>query len=357
MSDNTPNVQRALDEFYRLTDEERRQYYNGLLIPSDNETAKNTGAAALSTRRMWTAAELAKADFPEPKWAVPGILPVGLSILGGRPKLGKSWLSLQIAGAVATGGRVFDIRVSKGKVLYMALEDSPRRIKDRMNKQGIPSTADIDFYFTWMLLTDGGLVDLQNAIEREKYSLIVIDTLSRAVGGRVDQKDEGDMTTVIGSLQYMAMDADISLLMNDHHTKPRGFDSNPIDDILGSTAKAAVLDCALGLYREQGKREATLKIVGRDIEEQDYALKFDGLTGCWQNLGEADGVRKDSNEAAVLAAIGALKTAGAPTTNKKIADYTKLDESYTYRLLSQLITAGKVRQGERVGRGVPYELV
>ena len=44
-----------------------------------------------------SADEILTTEWPEPVWAVPGILPVGLGILGGPPKMGKSWLALQIA--------------------------------------------------------------------------------------------------------------------------------------------------------------------------------------------------------------------------------------------------------------------
>ena len=50
---------------------------------------------------LLTADEILTAAWPEPVWAIPGLLPVGLTILAGRPKVGKSWLALQIALAVA----------------------------------------------------------------------------------------------------------------------------------------------------------------------------------------------------------------------------------------------------------------
>ena len=43
-----------------------------------------------------SAADLMRLEFPEPKWAVPGVLPEGINILGGKPKQGKSIFSLNI---------------------------------------------------------------------------------------------------------------------------------------------------------------------------------------------------------------------------------------------------------------------
>ena len=50
-----------------------------------------------------SADDILGADWPEPVWAVPGMLPVGFSLLAGAPKIGKSWLALQIAQAVSSG--------------------------------------------------------------------------------------------------------------------------------------------------------------------------------------------------------------------------------------------------------------
>ena len=123
MSEPTPKVQNLFADFQSLDDEERRQFYTLSMNPPE-DLQMFEGIQPIKTR--WTIEELAKAEFAPPRWAVPGIVPVGLSSLAGRPKLGKSWLALQIAVAVGCGGRLFDLKIDPGKVLYLALEDSPR---------------------------------------------------------------------------------------------------------------------------------------------------------------------------------------------------------------------------------------
>ena len=51
-----------------------------------------------------TAADLMAAELPEVRWIVPAILPEGVTILGGKPKMGKSWLALGLGVSVASGG-------------------------------------------------------------------------------------------------------------------------------------------------------------------------------------------------------------------------------------------------------------
>ena len=87
---------------------------------------------------LLSADEILTTDWPEPVWAIPAILPVGLSVLAGPPKVGKSWLALQFAQAVASGGMALGFPVEFGRVLYLALEDPSRRLKERMVKQNWP---------------------------------------------------------------------------------------------------------------------------------------------------------------------------------------------------------------------------
>ena len=47
------------------------------------------------TPSILTATELMELDFPPPEWLIESLLPEGLTVLSGAPKIGKSWLSLQ----------------------------------------------------------------------------------------------------------------------------------------------------------------------------------------------------------------------------------------------------------------------
>jgi hypothetical protein len=49
------------------------------------------------------AARLVNGEGRALRWAVPGLVPEGLTILAGAPKTGKSWMCLDLAVAVAAG--------------------------------------------------------------------------------------------------------------------------------------------------------------------------------------------------------------------------------------------------------------
>ncbi len=72
--------------------------------------------------KTFTAADLMAAELPPVRWAVPGIVPEGVSILAGKPKMGKGWLVLSIQAAVSGGGVALGkVPVERGACLYLAL--------------------------------------------------------------------------------------------------------------------------------------------------------------------------------------------------------------------------------------------
>src|SRR3954468_24362282 len=86
-------------------------------------------------RTSWSATDLMAMDFPEPSWAVPGVIAEGVTLFCGPPKVGKLWMSLGLGLSIAAGRKAFDaIEVDGGPVLYLALEDTPRRLQSRMGK-------------------------------------------------------------------------------------------------------------------------------------------------------------------------------------------------------------------------------
>jgi RecA-family ATPase len=264
------------------------------------------------TVAVLSAGQILKSTWLDPVWAVPGILPTGLSILAGAPKVGKSWLALQFALAVASGGRVFERPVDKGAVLYLALEDPPRRLKKRMLKQGWKADLPADF------MTIGGFIDQVGAlqlggaarlailIEQGKYRLVVIDTFSRAIF--TDQNDVREVTHELVPYQEMAHEMNGAILLIDHHKKSGGFNPDVIADILGSTAKGAMADTILGLYRQRGKPGAVLNVVGREVEETCLSLRMDWEHGLWEVDTSEDGLTPQQRE--ILDALVQLAPCG-----------------------------------------------
>ncbi len=302
---------------------------------------------AAKGRREYILADLLGADFPEPAWLVPGLLPAGLALLCGRPKIGKSWAALQLAVAVGSGGRFLGRQVEQGRALYVALEDSPRRIQHRLKDMGAPADCELSFAFDWQPLNGDGLYDLEAAIQ-DGVHLGVIDTLARAVKGRMDWDNLGDVTGMLGGLQRMAQDTGACILLIDHHRKGNGLAANVIDDVMGSTGKSAVADTVWGLYRQRGEQGATLRVTGRDIEEAELSVSFDVLSRTWH----LDGAAEHGVQAEIL---DTLQHLGGTASVTDISNHLGKDQGNISRELAELLAKRRVAKGE--SHKSPYTLI
>lgn len=93
----------------------------------NKEQQKVKGINAISAK------ELQDTNIPELNSIVENMLYEGLAILAGAPKCGKSWISLQLGLALSQGKEFLGFETTKSDVLYLALEDSYRRLQDRLN--------------------------------------------------------------------------------------------------------------------------------------------------------------------------------------------------------------------------------
>jgi predicted ATP-dependent serine protease len=133
--------------------------------------------------------ELLWTNFAPMRWIVPQFIPEGLILLVGKPKIGKSWMMLQTALAVAQGGSIFNEQCQLGTVHYFALEDNARRLKERGAKLQASPIAQLQVTFEMPRLDTGGLDWLNDWLaQHPETRLIMIDTFTmvRPTRGRND---------------------------------------------------------------------------------------------------------------------------------------------------------------------------
>lgn len=285
-------------------------------------------------KTRWTPAELYQLEDTPQSWTVPDKIPTGLIVWGGRPKLGKSYFWKQVSCAVGSGGKVFGIDVPRGKVLYLALEDSARRLKKNLLEMNIPPDCDITFMLQWPPLQGKGIDRLAAEIEANGYTLVVIDTFARSIPG-LDQDKAEVVGAVIARLQRLTNLHNNTIVLIDHTRKPSAMAADPVDDIISSTSKTANPDAIYAMYREQGKPGVTLKGRGRDIEEVDMRMIWDRLTFSWQSQGDSSEFEMTQCRGDILAALEELGKVQATT----IARAVKQDLSNTVKRLNELVNA------------------
>lgn len=275
------------------------------------------------------------------KWVVPGYISEGFLVLAGRQKLGKTWLAIDMALAVAIGGvAIGSIACEQGDVLYIDMENGPRRIQSRIatlypDEQSRPDLSRLE-WVTEALQLDAGFI---GELERWRVSvaaprLVIIDVLQRIkpAGSLARNAYENDYSTW-APLQQWATEHGIAVL-GLHHTKKGGAD-DPLEALSGSNGLSACADTTLVLDSDQNGK--TLYVRGRDVEEKETALIFAG--GAWSIIGEAADVRRSDERIRITAA---LTDHGEPMTPAEISSATGMPGLNVRQLLFKMARAGEI---------------
>ena len=253
-----------------------------------------TGGDGLGAElKIFTAQELQQADPQPPQFMIDRILPAGFVILAAPPKIGKSWLSLAMADAVAEGLPFWGFETVKGSVLYLGLEDSGYRLNSRLKAIGSRMPPNLHLAIHGAETIGAGLVEQmgQGADAHSDARLIVIDTLGRVKGiGRPGMNAYENDTAIFSPLQRFAVKRGLCVVGVSHFSKAKNIpDVDPFERITGSVGAFGAADGAWVLYGKRGE-EQRLLITGRDIQDADLKVKFHD--GIWEMLGNSEELEK-----------------------------------------------------------------
>ncbi|OBK44853.1 AAA family ATPase [Mycobacterium sp. 1081908.1] len=295
-----------------------------------------------------TAAQLDDTDIPPLSWAVPGVLPEGFGILAAAPKIGKSWLVLNLGLAVASGTSFLDVPVEQRPVLYLALEDGQRRLQERQRRilDGQPAPEAL------LLRTDA--LDASGAAKQfatdhaGKNPVIVIDTLARIRPTRGPRADIYREDYQFGSSLKAIADLGATVL-GVHHTR-KGESEDFLELASGTNGLMGAADFVMVLTRERTESNALLRITGRDVVEAGYNLLF--ADGIWTPNGTAlseaaahvQGPRLGQKMESILALVNSRDI----TSPADVSQLLDIDADTAGTYLRRLANYGLI---ERSGRG------
>jgi len=300
-----------------------------------------------------------KQEFTPIRWAVPDMVPEGLTVLAGKPKLGKSWLALSLGLAVASGGQALGkLKCAAGPVLYLALEDTRRRLQDRLNrlleKQQTPAPETLSLATTWPRQDQKGLDYLATWLDAHQNTrLVIIDTWAKfrpapVIVGSEYQTDYRQATEV----KALSDKYGVAILAIHHCRKMAAAD--PLEEVSGTLGLTGAADAVLVLRRDRGQHDATLHAMGRDIEEAEMALSFNPDYCTWSLVGDAATHRLSKERQAVLDLLsksGALTPSqAAPLLEKQTPATKKL--LWAMEQAGQLVKDGSGRYSAVTGNPV-----
>ena len=210
---------------------------------------------------------------------VDGLIAQGLYILAGAPKVGKSWLALDICLSIAKGEKVIGHETLCSTALYLCLEDSFARIQNRLYE--ITDEPADNLYFAVMADSIGDGLEVQ--IEKFKsehinLKIVLIDTLQMV--RNENESSYGSDYRELSVLKSLADRLEIAIVLV-HHTR-KCSDKDPFNMISGSTGISGCVDGSMVLIEtKRGSRKAVLHCVGRDIENAEINLQFDSDLKKW----------------------------------------------------------------------------
>ena len=296
-------------------------------------------------------------DFPALAWAVDGLIPEGLALLVAAPKAGKSWLALALLLAVASPAGIALGAIKTGparRVFYLALEDSDRRIQERCRAllgEGEP----VPDLFCYQTRVEPGtvLATVEAWMRRHPdTALVVVDTLGRVMPPALQGEGAYQRDYRVGAALKARADAHPSLsIIVLHHDRKAAADDF-VDSVSGTHGLAGAADTIIVLARRRQAADAVLKITGRDVPEDEYALTIsDGRN--WQanggSLAAAAARARQRKDAQALSATmtEVLAAVRGHPEGIRAKDLTERFGGAVYTYLARLADAGRIDKLER----------
>ena len=211
---------------------------------------------------------------PEQPWMIEQLwFAAGVGILGGQPKLGKTFVAAELALAVAAGRAAFGRFAThhQGPVLFYGPEDGSAALRERFEALALArdsALAEVPIYLldvaTISLDRPGDLRRMRASIEQCRPRLLVLDPFVRLVA-KVDENSASEVSAVLGSLRALQRDYDVAVLLV-HHTR-KSPAARPGQALRGSGDFAAWSDT--NLYLSQRGQKLWLQMEHRHAKSPE----------------------------------------------------------------------------------------
>jgi hypothetical protein len=230
-------------------------------------------------------------------------------------------------------------------VLYLALEDNERRLQGRMAKLGMSA---IKFGVSTTAPPAGAdlIAELCRLIDEDGYEVIIIDTLAAITPASQDKKGgawAGDYKIISALQREVAGKHNVAIVVVTH-TKKNADRGDAQDAIVSTTGILAGADAYWVFQRQAGgaggEGRMVLTVRGRDIEEEEYALRFDRDTTTWKMLGKAGQVVWSQQQQGILEA---LRTNDKPLRHSELKLASGLGANFNASL-ARLVARGSVEK-------------
>lgn len=285
-----------------------------------------------------TGEEILQMKLPHQSYIVEQILPTGLYLLAGKPKIGKSWFVLQLAISVSNGRDFLGFKTTKSGVLYLSLEDTKHRIQSRLIDYEEYDLDEVEFGLHAKTLNEGLMNDLGKYIhDNQSVRLIIIDTLQKVRDVNSYGTTYGQDYKEINEFNHFVNTTGVSILLVHHLRKMKSED--PFEEISGTTGIAGAVDGMYVLNSDRSTQDDVSFIAtGRDIEQFDMRLKFDKEIHQWEVIEKSlEAIVEDEIIHFVITLINEIKEFKSTATRLSELLQEKFDVDVLPNVLSKKI--------------------
>jgi hypothetical protein len=291
-----------------------------------------------------------------PTWLVEGLWTrSAVGFIGGAPKLGKTWLGLDLLLSVATGTSCLGrYRVEeRGETLAYLAEDQPSEVRKRLDALCRDRGLDVRDVAVNIITAPSLRLDLDSdrqrladAVHRISPKLLLLDPLVRL--HRRNENDAAEVSELLAYLRELQRVSGVAIAIVHHMRKDGTGDGQALR---GSGDLHAWTDSALYLTRVRG--QLTLRAEHRSAPSP-------APIGLELGRGEGDGalhleVKEDENPAAGNPAppqsslaqrlLQVLARTAAPMTRAELRDQLRVNNERLGRALEQLEAEARIRRG------------
>ena len=223
------------------------------------------------------------------EYCVDGLISQGLFVLAGAPKVGKSWLALDMCLSIAKGEKVLGKETLCGHAVYLSLEDSLIRLQNRLYELTDEPSDNLNFAIMAESISNGLPEQIEYCRKRfDDLKIVFIDTLQMV--RNESESSYGSDYKELSVLKSLADKLGIAIVLV-HHTR-KCSDGDPFNMISGSTGLSGCVDGSMVLIEsKRGSRKAKLYCVGRDIENQEINVVFESSR--WKVSDEIKNIEPD----------------------------------------------------------------
>lgn len=268
--------------------------------------------------------ELYDTAYPPRVPIVEGLIFNGTYLFVGAPKVGKSFFMAQLGYHVSMGIPLWGFPVTKGTVLYLALEDDYARLQRRLSKMfGMEGSSNLHFATQSKALNQGLEEQLHKFVkEHEDARLIIIDTLQKVREASGDKLSYGNDYEIVTKLKRFSDQYGICLLVVHHTRKMESSDS--FDMISGTNGLLGAADGAFIMQKEKRtENKAVLEVAGRDQQDQRLFLNFNREQCVWELTKSETELWKEPVDS-VLESLATVVTNEAPEWSGSASELLQL---------------------------------